>query len=311
MKKTILNLSLISIIFMIFLSGCATKNDTALSKPPSWFLQKDARVDVLVGYGSGDSADSSKSSAINDLISNISVNVESTFRSSQIRENSDFNSSSSMDISMSVDDFGITNIALEKSDFNNGIYYSKIAVKKSDLVAKLRNDITGHSKDISSTFANSRCESINPKEFNKIKNSLDLITLKRFQIKSINGSDFSTPDYTKGMVILDKNSPLPKTKILFYGIDDVYNPLIVKNSLQQEYSKFFSIIKDADGIQSLENMFEFYEHEEGIVKIVLSVALNDCRGNIQFATKVDSSYEKKEATTGFAKAMIRMQVQVR
>lgn len=122
---------------------------------PRWFEKPEENPSGFYGLGTGRDIRSAKRNAIADLGSSIYLSVKSSFSTQTKRVDNELNSSATQNIDINTKELSLSNIAISKSECEDGVCYVRVDISKSDLVSQLRGRIVlalDEFKSLSSPF---------------------------------------------------------------------------------------------------------------------------------------------------------------
>jgi len=143
----------------IFFSGCVgQKNVPEASKGiPSWYLSPTPNSNTyLYGVGEGKNMQEAKNSALNDMASRLSVNIDSTInQNKQSISSSKINSYEkklTQNINVEVKKINFTNAAIESSEVIGNSFFLLMRVNKEELFNNHLESFSLHQTQISNTL---------------------------------------------------------------------------------------------------------------------------------------------------------------
>ena len=111
------------------------------STPPEWFLESSSEPSLLIGLGSGANLQDAKSNAINDLVTAISVSVDSDTALYQEREEQSFKTQAYNRVFLKVEDIELSSVRTLKSQVVQNVYFVKVGIEKDSLIRQFRSQI--------------------------------------------------------------------------------------------------------------------------------------------------------------------------
>ena len=111
------------------------------STPPEWFLESSSEPSLLIGLGSGANLQDAKSNAINDLVTAISVSVDSDTALYQEREEQSFKTQAYNRVFLKVEDIELSSVRTLKSQVVQNVYFVKVGIEKESLIRQFRSQI--------------------------------------------------------------------------------------------------------------------------------------------------------------------------
>ena len=111
------------------------------STPPEWFLESSSEPSLLIGLGSGANLQDAKSNAINDLVTAISVSVDSDTALYQEREEQNFKTQAYNRVFLKVEDIELSSVRTLKSQVVQNVYFVKVGIEKESLIRQFRSQI--------------------------------------------------------------------------------------------------------------------------------------------------------------------------
>lgn len=276
-------------LFGFFISSCSS-----IIQYPDWYLRGNEDSNYLYGVGSSISLQDAKFEALNDIASQISINIESNTNILKEQNNEYFNSIVSSNIGINISDIELDSLEYLNIDKLDGVFFVKARIKKDVLISKLNSNIDIYVSDINTILNSikySNCKTLSPKHKHKL--SLFMLKINSYvkQIKSLNG------DVINQSLIDNVNSLLQNQPLAYYisfakGGNSVDYSLI-QTSITNEYNKFFSIQKSDSDIYYIENR---YNVTRGINKIdvLLHTSIKDCNNNTIFNASIESSQPSRD-----------------
>lgn len=137
---------LIALVTLALLMGCA-------SKPPSWFLSAKQGA-KFYGVGSGESFESAKQAAIDDLAQSVQTQVRSSTHIYNTQHNDKLTTKLSQHIELDSAMLSLPNLQVRNKAYKQGTYYVQVDISKEQLLAPLKQDlqaILSHTKPIIAT----------------------------------------------------------------------------------------------------------------------------------------------------------------
>ena len=125
------------------------------AKVPEWFLKPAPLEGGFYGIGSGKDNKSAKQDAIADLVGTIQLNIQTSFNTQTKRVGDTLSSSATQDIKLNTQMFKLINIKVAQSECDDGVCYTRVEIKKDDLLTQLRGEILlglEKMKDLASPF---------------------------------------------------------------------------------------------------------------------------------------------------------------
>lgn len=125
------------------------------AKVPEWFLKPTPLESGFYGIGSGKDNKSAKQDAIADLVGTIQLNIQTSFNTQTKRVGDTLSSSATQDIKLNTQMFKLINIKVAQSECDDGVCYTRVEIKKDDLLTQLRGEILlglEKMKDLASPF---------------------------------------------------------------------------------------------------------------------------------------------------------------
>lgn len=147
------------IIFSILISSCSTApidnsnfipNAKVEKKPPSrkdiiyiapeWFSSKQSNsVNILYGFGSGESLDYATKNALSDMVQRLQVTVSATTSFENISNNDKISQKLVQQITTQTTDINIPNYTVINQQKSGDIYYVELQINKNQTVYDLKN----------------------------------------------------------------------------------------------------------------------------------------------------------------------------
>lgn len=278
---------------VIFLFSCST------IKPPSWYGSINKDSSVLVGFGSGKNLQSAKSNALNDIISQISVDISSNLTISQQRHNENLNTNVSNNIALSTDSINLVDISYDKSEFSNGVYYVKAKISKKSLIKQLQTSFNDEYNALTKQNLN-QCPALSIKEYVLLKQSIENLDKYSLFLSSLG---VNVKDYSKLKNIYGKNSPLPQANIKFFG----HSNEIIESALLKDLGEFYAFNSQASNSLNITISGSLVNKQ---MKITADLRILDCRGNVVFATSAEHIDKRLDLDSALRFAASRVSVQL-
>lgn len=273
---------------------------------PDWYLQHTKDTIYLYGIGEGKSVQSAKLEALNDLASQISINVESHLKIRKEQTNTDdinsFHSNVVSEIGTNISDIELDSLEYPFIEERNGVFFVQARIQKAKIIDKLNSDIESYTikvNEILSDMKNTKCATLSPKHKNKLAYFYDMMNYKIQQIYSLDGrvEQEKLANHLKSIL-----QTTPKAYYISFangGRSADYQA--VDNALLSEYSKFFQIDSKNLEIFYIENQYKINRTKD---TISLSVSIKDCNNNTIF----DISLESKDSNITNATNRLKVQL---
>lgn len=290
MKQSIL------IIFLLLISGCSSQPDVAVNEKqtmlPKWFLAPPQNDELyLYGIGSAKNSEEAIQQALENLLSKLSITLESSFTMQQTSKKDlweYFSTTSSLDIKSSVAKMKINNyevIQMQKMQYNE--YIALVRVQKAQFISahkrsleNLLSTIQMHEKVI----ANS-----DPLTRDAFYQDASKLLSKKHNIVMILATldkNFNTNRYLQYMQHIDKERYNVEKKMNFVLVNGTKNKLFsdaIRSSLSQSFH-LVSFIDMTDPNQLYIHLSHktIYKKVRGIflADVTLTVTLKDQKNNI-------------------------------
>lgn len=119
------------------------------AEAPKWFSNPSLDSSYLYGFGVGKDIKNAKENALLDLASSLQSSVKVVFEREIQRNDTDISSKASQKSSISTQVSDLTNVEATKAECQDNQCYVKVEIKKSDLVAQLKQKIQSLATEIS------------------------------------------------------------------------------------------------------------------------------------------------------------------
>lgn len=276
--------------------GCLGIHTSSSLVPPSWFTTPPQDARFLYGHGSGKTLEESKQNAINDLALSVRVKINSNTFVTNTQENDNQNSNISQNIRLSLKDISLEGLEFSHNDYKNSQYYSQVKVPKKALAKTLKNQYDTLFFKLRS-FDAQACKTLSILDKKILSDLLEEANSLRETIYVVAPSMRldSLANYNE---ILEKNSPLPKTRLVFspQSEEDIIS------AISSEYAKFVKNTSE-EGTQIAQNKISITNIKDQI-KISLQVDFKDCHNKVFFSFQIESTQDTKED------AIARLKVQL-
>lgn len=276
-------------------SGCGSSLNT-----PSWYGKVSASDDALVGFGSAGNLNSAKARALSDIITQLNVEVNSSFSSQTQRQDSHLSYSSSHDVQLESLGIELNDVNYVKNEQKDGIFYIQARVPKTSLIRQFQKK--------SSTLLNtlnpaslSTCPSLSAKDKARLESSLKDLHLYGSLLQTLG----STPSQTNSLdKILSANSPTPQAKLV---VESNLNHEIIYSDLEKELGYFYTF--DANATQTLRAKVNVATNGNS-AKVEIFFSILDCRSNVLFSTSVSHTHSASSLYEAVKFASHRASVQL-
>ena len=260
----------LALTLIFFLSSCS-KVDSIYSS-----LHENKNSTYLIGIGSSLNLNESKLFALNDLVSQISLDISSSLN----LESKLLDSKSSKKIDSNIK-INVNNITLDGVEFSineaNGIFFVKASIEKKKVINflnELINEYISLAFEVVNEIKASNCSSILPKQKNTLQDLLNKISSANRKIIALDGVENLTPSIIKEFYSLPLAAYYEST-----NIDNVINKV-----LMGEYSKFFDISTKNKNIYKIHSFYS----KDSSNRIDFRTNIIDCNGNTVFSAKIDN-----------------------
>ncbi|MGX2981601.1 LPP20 family lipoprotein [Helicobacter sp. 23-1045] len=253
-------------------------------KYPAWYLENDEDSAYLYGVGSGDTLDSAKSVALNDLSSQISLKIESATSIEQSQINDLQSNKADSKIDVSVLGIELNSVEYIKQEEVDGVFYVKSRIAKHKIIKQLNTDIETAKIAINTLLddANAmKCATISPKHKVSLAKHYNILANKAMQIRALDGK-VSAQKLIDDLQNLLSNNSRGYYVAFASGSSETFSR--VDSGLNAEYKKFFTLEQKGDKTFMIENRYSIQKGDE--VKITLEVNIKDCVGNAIFNTLI-------------------------
>ena len=261
----------LALTLIFFLSSCG-KVDSIYSS----LYENNKNSSYLIGIGSSSNLNESKLFALNDLVSQISLDISSSLN----LESKLLDSKSSKKIDSNIK-INVNNITLDGVEFSinkaNGIFFVKASIEKKKVINflnELVNEYISLAFEVVNEIKASNCRSILPKQKNILQDLLNKISSANRKILALNGVENLTPSIIKEFYALPLAAYYEST-----NIDNAINKV-----LMGEYSKFFDISTKNKNIYKIHSFYS----KDSIDRIDFRTNIIDCNGNTVFSAKIDN-----------------------
>ena len=281
---------IIPILCIVFLMGCGGG-----AKPPSWYGKDTQDSAYLIGFGSASKLESAKARAVNDISSQLSVQVSSQFKTQTQRQDSNITHKASSDIQLDVAAMELSDVQYTKSEFENGQHYVQAKILKSALISQFQNKFNNTYNTLN-VVSLSKCKILSAKDKLRLENALNELWLYSQLLQTLEKQTRSLDNLES---LLSANMPLPAAKLVIRSNVDSAR---IYNDLAKELGEFYTIQNDA--AHTLYAEVRAIQSAKG-VKIDVLFSILDCRNNPIFNTNVS-----EETNKGFEFATKRVSVQL-
>lgn len=266
--------SKISLIFALifFLSSCS-KVDSIYSS----LYENNKNSSYLIGIGSSSNLNESKLFALNDLVSQISLDISSSLNLESKLVDSKSNKKLDNNIKINVNDITLDGVEFVNIDKTNGIFFVKASIEKKKVINflnELINEYISLAFEVVNEIKASNCSSILPKQKNTLQDLLNKISSANRKILALDGVENLTPSIIKEFYSLPLAAYYEST-----NIDNVINKV-----LMGEYSKFFDISTKNKNIYKIHSFYS----KDSSNRIDFRTNIIDCNGNTVFSAKIDN-----------------------
>lgn len=276
------------------LSGCF--GSSAL---PSWYGKNQASSEALIGFGSGESLESAKAKAMADLITQLSVRVDSRFSTSTERYHSKTLRSSSQNVELQSRNLELKDVQYTKSTFQDERFYIQAQIPKQSLIAQFQ--ILFSQLYDSVAQLTDKCSELSIKDQMRLIQSLESLELYASILQSLGSPTQSLQDL---QALLAQNTPLPRANLL---IQSNMSNEILANNLSKELGYFYSL--DSQSSQSIDAKINVQTRNEK-VKVEILLTLKDCRKNSIFHTSANYTHHASNIDEALQFASKRASVQI-
>lgn len=252
-------------------SGCG-----GFSKPPSWYGKNAQEDRIFVGFGSAKSLDSAKANALNDIITQMKVQVSSQYSSSTQRKDSSLSYTSRSDVYLDNAGIELSDVRYVRDDFSNNQYYVEAQIPKSSLVAQFKRSFD---KEYNALNVNkiSQCQSLSIKDKLRLESALNNLHTYAAFLQSLG---LGTKSLAPLETLLSKNSPLPTARLI---IESNMPNEIVSSDLAKELGNFYSFDSEANNLIKIKLQLH---NKSNQLKIYAVMSIYDCRNNPVYTTNV-------------------------
>ena len=298
--KYFFNISLLILTILLW-GGCFGSSSFT---PPSWFANNSKDNSVLVGFGSAKTLDTAKANALNDIIAQINVSVQSQLNISTQRENTTINHRSSNDIWIDSSSIELNSVQYTKSALENNLYYDKAEIPKASLIRQFQKSFNDEFNMLNAGKIG-QCQTLSAKEYVTLSQSLEKLQSYALYLNVLKQS---TKSLTKFENLLAQNSPLPPAKLLINS--NLRNSIaenIIENDLLEEYGHFYAI--NAKAQNTLKNDVQISVNGNE-VKVLITLTILDCMNNPSLSTSATYTHRasKQEEALRFASKRVSVQL---
>ncbi len=179
-----LTIRIIYLVFVSILISCANKK-------PDWFMNPPISNDIIYGIGvSNYNFEDARKNALNDISSQIQVNISSDFNNNVYENSSGLNMEiTNSNLQIKSNDILITNYRSEKQESKDGIYYVMLSIDRNILTVQTSNKIDSIMQDLEIMRNSLIKEKDQIKQIKNIKDIKDKMQNLQKQITLINGLD--------------------------------------------------------------------------------------------------------------------------
>ena len=247
---------------------------------PSWYLESDADSTHLYGVGSGESLESAKKMALNDLSSQISLSVDSavSIEQSQIDDKQTHRANAKVDVS--VLDIKLDSVEYVEGEEIDGIFYAKARIEKAKIVRQINDEMDGLVIEVNvilGAIKAMQCATISPQHKFSLSRFYGKLTHSAGQIYALDGKVRTQKAIDDLKTLLSNPSrAYYRASVGRTGGDFTR----INSGLNAEYKKFFSLEDAGSDKFIIENE---YKISSDMRTITLSVQIKDCTGNAIFS----------------------------
>ncbi|MCX2716659.1 LPP20 family lipoprotein [Helicobacter sp. MIT 21-1697] len=270
--------SVLAIGTIFLLGGCGGNSP----KPPSWY-GKDAHNDThLIGFGNATSLDSAKARALNDISSQLSVQVSSQFKSHTQRQDSSLTHKTSNEIKLDVAAIELSDVSYVKDEFKDNQFFIKAQIPKSSLVRQFQSSFNTEYNTLNFNRM-SQCSSISIKDKMRLEYALNKLNLYTLLLHSL-GSN--AKDMRQLEKLLSMNSPLPTARL---NIQSNARAEVIESELAKELGEFYSFDSQAHNLINVKLKLALIGG--ATIKADAIMTIYDCRNNPVFTTSVSNTHK--------------------
>ena len=292
-------LRVVSAIGFIALWGILWGGCAGSSKPPSWYGKNAVDEKTLIGFGNAKNLEVAQANALNDIITQLQVEVSSKFSSQTQRQDSQISHSSSNEVYLDSKDIELGDVRYTKSEFENGQFYVQAQVAKSALITQFQKKFNTTYNALNLTNL-SKCSTLSIKDKTRLENALNDLGLYGQLLQTLGSSSKSLNNLES---LLYSSSPLPSARLIIQSnIADVR----IHNDLAKELGNFYLIQNDAAHTLNARVLVNNPNERNAKIDVVFNIV--DCRNNPIFNTNV--SYEATNTKDAFNFALKRVSVQL-
>lgn len=292
-----LPLRVIFLIGLIALCGGCFKQ--TLATHPSWYAQESINKNMLVGFGNAKTLEAAKANALNDIITQLNVEVRSQFSQQTQRQDSQLKHTSSSDIMLKSADIQLNNIEYVKSTFWDNQFYVQAEVSKATLIVEFQKAFNNTYATLHSINPN-KCPTLSIKEKTQLEQTLQKLSLYNTLLQTL-GSKARTFDEFES--ILYANMPLPSAKL---SIKSNQAHEKITNDLRKELGYFYRLENNAS--HTLQTEVSFKHIKPNHTKIDILFNIFDCHSNPIFSTNVSYEASNREDSLSFASQRVSVQL---
>ena len=292
------------VLFSFFIISCSS-----IKQYPSWYLATNKDSSYLYGVGSSNNLQDAKFEALNDIASQISLNLESDINIQKEQKNENLSSTINSNIGVNIEDIELESLEYPLIDEIDNVFFVQAKIKKDTIISKLNSNINFYAADINkilNSIKSSMCRTLSPKHKQNLFLFMSKINLYSKQIKAL-GSVVSNQALIDSVNEILQNQPSAYySSFVQGGKGDDYS--LIEDSLLNEYNKFFDIQgKDSD-IYYIENRYNIARTINS-VSIKFYSSIKDCSNNVVFNTSIDVDSKDINVVIDRLKAQLYKKIQ--
>lgn len=285
---------LLGLIATLMLSGCLGG-----STLPSWYGKNQTSSEALIGFGSDESLESAKAKAMADLVTQLSVRVDSRLSATTQRSHSKTLRNSSQNIELRSRNLELKDIQYTKSTFQDGRFYVQAQISKQSLIVQFQTSFSQLYDSISQLTR--KCSDLSIKDQVRLSQRLETLELYASILQSLESPTQSLRDLQN---LLAQNAPLPRANLI---IQSNMSNEILTNNLSKELEHFYSF--DSQASQSIDAKINMQMRNEK-AKVEILLTLKDCHKNPIFHTSANYTHHASNMDEALQFASKRASVQI-
>lgn len=266
---------------------------------PSWYGKNQSSSEALIGFGSGESLESAKAIAMADLITQLSVRVDSRFSANTERSHSETLRSSSQNVELRSRNLELKDVQYTQSTFQDNRFYVQAQIPKRSLVTQFQS-LFSELYDSVAQLTN-KCTELSIKDQARLAQSLKSLELYASILQSLGSPTRSLQNF---QALLVQNTPLPRANLLIQS--NMPNEILT-NNLSEELGYFYSL--DSRASQDIYAKVNVQTKNEK-VKVDILLTLKDCRKNPIFHTSASYTHQASDINEALQFASKRASVQI-